>query len=237
MINDSFHDVQLLLVENLNLPWYADYVNYLASGILPPDLSYQQKKKFLHDIKSYFWDKPLLFKQYSDQMIRRCVPEEETEDILMHCHSSDYAGHFRRDKTASKVFKDAHFFVLRCDMCQRVGSISKKQEMPLQNILEVEIFYVWEIDFMGPFIPSNGQKYILLAVDYVSKWVEAVALLTNDANVVLQFLRKNILTRFDTPHAIVSDKGSHFCNKLFSALLQKYGVKHKITTAYHPQIN
>lgn len=106
--------------------------------------------------------------------------------------------------------------------------------MPLQNILEVEIFDVWGIDFIGPFIPSNGQKYILLAVDYVSKWVEAVALPTNDAKVVLQFLRMNILTRFGIPRAIVSDEGSHFCNKSFSALLQKYEVKHKIATAYHP---
>lgn len=109
LINDSFPDEQLLLVENLSLPWYADYVNYLASGILPPDLSYQQKKKFLHDVKSYFWDEPLLFKQCADQMIQRCVPEEETEDILIHCHSSDYARHFREDKTASKVLQSGFY--------------------------------------------------------------------------------------------------------------------------------
>ena len=74
-----------------------------------------------------------------------------------------------------------------------------------------------------------------MAVDYVSKWIEAAALLTNDAKVVVQFLQKNIFTRFGTPRAIISDEGTHFCNRLFDGLLAKYGVRHKVAIAYHPQ--
>ena len=107
----------------------------------------------------------------------------------------------------------------------------------MNNILEVEIFDVWGIDFMGPFLPSFWQLYILLAVDYVSKWVEAVATPTNDAKVVLKFLQKNIFTLFGALRAIISDEGSHFCNKIFNAFLVKYGVKHKVALAYHPQTN
>ena len=109
--------------------------------------------------------------------------------------------------------------------------------MRLQGILEVRLFDVWGIDFMGPFPPSYQYKYILLAVDYVSKWVEAVATSTNDGAVVLKFLRNNIFSRFGTPRAIISDEGTHFCNKQFTKLLGKYGVRHKIATAYHPQTN
>ena len=109
--------------------------------------------------------------------------------------------------------------------------------MPLNYILEVERFDVWRIDFMGPFPSSYKNQYILLAVDYVSNWVEAIATPTNDAKVVLKFLKKNIFTRFGTPQAIISDEGTHFCNKQFEALLIKYGVKHRIALAYHPQIN
>ena len=87
--------------------------------------------------------------------------------------------------------------------------------MPLKNILEVELFDVWGIDFMGPFPSSFLNKYILVAVNYVSKWVEAVAVPTNDARVVLRFLKANIFTRFGTPRAIISDGGTHFCNKQF----------------------
>ena len=88
---------------------------------------------------------------------------------------------------------------------------------------------------MGPFPPSFGNLYILVAVDYVSKWIEAVATPTNDARVVTKFLLKNILTRHGTPRAIISDGGSHFCNKIFENLMAKYGIKHKVATAYHPQ--
>ena len=90
---------------------------------------------------------------------------------------------------------------------------------------------------MGPFPPSFMQVYILLAVDYVSKWVKAIVTPTNNAQVVLKFLHKNIFTRFGTPKAIVNDKGTHFCNKLFNNLLAKYGVRHKVALAYHCQTN
>ncbi|XP_022841909.1 uncharacterized protein LOC111365593 [Olea europaea var. sylvestris] len=99
----------------------------------------------------------------------------------------------------------------------------------------VELFDVWGIDFMGPFPTSFSNQYILVAVDYVSKWVEAVALPTNDGKVVIEFLKKNIFTRFGTPRAIIIDGGTHFCNRQFEQLLAKYGVKHRIATTYHPQ--
>ena len=107
--------------------------------------------------------------------------------------------------------------------------------MPLNSILEVELFDVWGIDFMGPFPSSFSNQYILVVVDYVSKWVEAVALPTNDARVVMDFLKKCIFTRYGTPRAIISDGGKHFCNRQFESLLAKYGVWHRIATHYHPQ--
>ena len=85
---------------------------------------------------------------------------------------------------------------------------------------------------MGPFPSSFSNLYILLAVDYVSKWVEAIPTCTNDASVVAKFLRSHIFTRFDTPRALIIDGGTHLCNKLVDKVLQKYG-----SLAYHPQAN
>ena len=85
--------------------------------------------------------------------------------------------------------------------------------MPANPILEVELFDVWGMDFMGQFPLSNGNRYILVAVDYVSKWVEAIASPTNDARVVTKFLKKHIFSRFGVPRAIINDGGSHFCNR------------------------
>nr|GEU89609.1 hypothetical protein [Tanacetum cinerariifolium] len=114
------------------------------------------------------------------------------------------------------------------------GKISQRDEMPQKAIQVCEIFDVWGIDFMGPFPSSRGNKYILVAVDYLSKWVEAKALPTNDARVIVKFL-KSLFSRFGTPRAIISDSGSHFCNDQFARVMTKYGVTHRLATAYHPQ--
>lgn len=82
IINESFPDEQPFVVNQCKVPWYVDYVNYLESGILLPNLNSHQKKKFLHDVKFYYWDEPFLFKQYGDQILRRCIPKEEIKDIL-----------------------------------------------------------------------------------------------------------------------------------------------------------
>nr|GFA32094.1 reverse transcriptase domain-containing protein [Tanacetum cinerariifolium] len=114
------------------------------------------------------------------------------------------------------------------------GRVSQKDEMP-QNFIQIcEIFDVWGIDFMGPFPSSKGNKYILVAVNYLSKWVEAKALPTNDARVVVKFL-KSLFSWFGTPKAIISDRGTHFCNDQFSRVMEKYKVTHRLSTAYHPQ--
>ncbi|XP_055959726.1 uncharacterized protein LOC130014813 [Mercurialis annua] len=243
-INEQFPDEMLMVISEVDTPWYADIANYLSSNIMPPDLSHHQRKKFLSDVKRFLWDEPYLFKVCGDGMIRRCVPLKEMMPILSHCHEADYAGHYGSSRTAARVlesgffwptlFRDAKDFVGHCDRCQRVGNISKRDEMPLTSIQEVEIFDVWGIDFMGPFPMSHGKLFILVCVDYVSKWVEAEALPTNDAKVVLSFL-KHLVNRFGTPRVIISDGGSHFCNRQFDALMKKYNVHHRVATPYHPQ--
>ena len=118
-----------------------------------------------------------------------------------------------------------------------MGNIIKRHEMPLQGILVVQLFDVWGKYFMGPFPTSFGNIYILLAVDYVSKWVEEIACPKNNANTVVGFLQRNILSRFGTPKTIISDGGSHFANNVFDKLMGRYGIKHIMSLAYHPQTN
>ena len=87
---------------------------------------------------------------------------------------------------------------------------------------------------MGPFPSSFSNLYILLAVDYVSKWVGAIPTRTNDAKVVASFLRSHIFTQFGTPRSLIIDGGTHFCNKLVDNVLRKYGVRHRTALAYYP---
>ncbi|GJS95637.1 reverse transcriptase domain-containing protein [Tanacetum coccineum] len=193
---------------NSSTPWFADIANYHAGNFIVKGMSSQQKKKFFKDVKHYFWDDPYLFKIYADQMIRQCVYGQEVVDILTACHNGPTGGHHGANYTAKKVFdagsfwttiyRDAHELVTR--FC--------------------EIFDVWGIDFIGPFLSSRGNKYILVAVDYLSKWVEAKALPTNDGRVVIKFL-KSLFARFGTPRAIISDRGENrasWSDKLDDAL-------------------
>ncbi|GJX50412.1 reverse transcriptase domain-containing protein [Tanacetum coccineum] len=233
-MNDNFPHESLNMID-LNVdnepPWFADIANYLVGNVLVKRMSSQLKKKFFKDIRHYFWDDPYLFRICADQIIRRCVDGSEAMEILKACHHGPTGGYHGPNYTTKKVFdygffwptiyRDSHDMVKHCDACQRQGKISQRDEMP-QNLIQIcEIFDVWGIDFMGPFPSSRGNKYILVAVDYVSKWVEAKALPTNDARVVVKFL-KQLFSRFGTPHAIISDRvGEHrakWADKLDDAL-------------------
>ena len=240
---DDFPD-EYIMVTVGEEPWFADIANYLASSYIPKDLTSQQKKKFFSEIKYYFWDEPYLFRSYADGIIRRCVFGNESRKILEHCHNGPTGGHHGAHYTAKKIFdigfywptifKDAAKFVKECDACQRVGNISSRNERPQHSIQACEVFDVWGIDFMGPFPMSKGNKYILVAVDFVSKWAEAQALPTNDGRVVVRFLKK-LFSRFGVPKALISDRGTHFANDQMEKVLKKYGVTHKFSTSYHPQ--
>ncbi|GKE57780.1 reverse transcriptase domain-containing protein [Tanacetum coccineum] len=197
-------------------PWFADFENYLVSDIIPKGMTYQQKNKFFSDLKHYFWEEPYLFKVCSDSMIRRCVSGPETRTILDQCHHGPTGGHYGPNTTAKKVLdsgfywptiiKEAHTQVRLCEACQRK-----------------EIFQT-----------TLSESYILVAVDYVSKWAEAQALPTNDARVVITFLKK-LFCRFGMPKALISDRGTHFCNKIMEKTMKRYGVNHRFSTSYHPQ--
>lgn len=178
-INDSFPDEQVLAASIDLIPWFADFANFLVSDIMPEGLNPHQRKKFLFDVRKYFWDDLYLFRICADGVIKRCIPEVEMLSIMEDCHSSVVGGHHGVAIKTKKIllygyywptiYKDAHDLVLGCDQCQRQGNISKRQELSMTPILEVEIFDAWGIDFMGPFVSLYGMKYILVAVNYVSK--------------------------------------------------------------------
>lgn len=119
------------------------------------------------------------------------------------------------------LFKDVFAFVKECEKCQKMG-------IPLNNILEVEVFDIWGIDFIGPFPPTYGDFYILVAVDYMSKWVEASTLPTDDAKIMIKLVKKNIFSYFGTPRVIIYGDGSHYVNHWFKNLLATYGVRQKM---------
>jgi len=196
-------------------------------------------------VKNFYWDDPYLFKYCPDQIFQRCIPDNEVSSVIKFCHFEACGDHFSSRKTTAKIlrsgfywptmFKDSHAFYKTCENYQRLGSISKRHMMPLNPILVIKIFDCWGIDFMGPSPPSFGFLYILVVVDYVSNWIEAIPSRNNDHKTVIKFLKENILSRFGIPRAMISDGGKHFYNKSFESLMKKYEITHKVVTPYHPQ--
>ncbi|GKE37011.1 reverse transcriptase domain-containing protein [Tanacetum coccineum] len=134
------------------------------------------------------------------------------------------------------VFRDARKLVQVCDACQRARNISSRDEAPQNYIQVCKIFDVWGIEFMGPFPSSNENKYILVAIDYASKWVEAQAFPTSDARNIVNS-PKRLFARFIIPKALISDRRTHFCNYQMEKAMKQYGLVHRFSTAYHPQTN
>ena len=147
----QYHGMLTLLISLLQ-------VKCLRNGIL------RRRRNFLVEVKKFYWDDPYLFKYCSDQIFRRCILDNEVSSVINFCHSEACDGHFSSRKTTAKIlqsgfywptiFKDTYEFCKTCENCQKLRSITKRNMMPLNPILEIEIFDCWGIDFMGPFPPS-----------------------------------------------------------------------------------
>nr|GEX22704.1 reverse transcriptase domain-containing protein [Tanacetum cinerariifolium] len=187
--------------------------NFHAGNFIIKGMSYQQKKKFFKDVKHYFWDDPYLFRICADQIIQRCVHSQEAFDILKACHEGPTGGHHGANFTAKKVF-DVGFFWPTIykdahDLVKSCDSCQHQGKFSQRDELPQKLF-----------------KFM--------KYMMAKALPKNDARIVVKFL-KYLFNRFRTPRAIISDRGTHLCNDKIDKVMSKYGVAHRLSTAYHPQ--
>ncbi|MCO5594436.1 hypothetical protein L7F22_048466 [Adiantum nelumboides] len=182
------------------------------------------------------------------KIIHRCVPDEEQKAVLQEAHWGSVGGHFSGEIPGRKILqaglwwplllKDAYTFAKECVQCLKMGQRTQGDRMQDHPILPLEPFQKWRLDFVGPIKPRAhkiGSRYILVATDYASKWVEAVALRDNKAASVARFLYKNIMTRFGCPIELVSDQRTHFLNFVIEELTSKHTILHKKSTPYHPQ--
>nr|GEV50381.1 reverse transcriptase domain-containing protein [Tanacetum cinerariifolium] len=206
-INETFPLETLNMVSfrgDLSTSWFADFANYHVRSFIVKGMSSYQKNKFFKDVKHYFWDDSFLFKIYTDQVISGVFTARKPL-TFSRLATMDPPGDIMARTTPLKICLTPVF----------IGPQSIVMPTTWSNLVMLV-------------------NYILVAVDYLSKWVEAKALPTNDARVDCKFL-KFLFARFGTPCAIISDCGTYFCNDQFAKVMLKYGVTHRLATAHHPQ--
>eukprot|EP00253_Pinus_taeda_P005004 PITA_05004 len=197
MVDDQILDEHLFSISVLS-PWFADIANYLVSAQFPPHLSSKEKSKVVRKSAPFTWIGGNLFKLGPDQVLRRCVREEEVFYILLTYHDGPRGGHFVAKRTTFKILQAGYYwptlhqdvtrYISQCDQCQRMGKPTPRDEMPLQPQVTFEPFEKWGMDFVGPVNPPSKKKsYIIMCTDYLTKWAETKAIKVATEEKVAEF--------------------------------------------------
>ncbi|GJU83582.1 reverse transcriptase domain-containing protein [Tanacetum coccineum] len=207
-VDDNFPGETLMEIDTRDEPWFTDFANYLVSDIIPKEMTYQQKNKFFYDLKHYFWEEPYLVKVCSEGMIRRCVSGPETRTMLDQCHHGPTSGHYGLNTTTKKVLDSGFYWSTIIKEAHTQVRLCKACQKT-RNISKRDE------------MPLNSIQ-----------WAEAQAQPTNDARVVISF---QLFCRFEMPKALISNRGTHYCNKIMEKTMKRYRVNHRFSTSYHPQ--
>ena len=228
----------------MNIIHHNNLFNYLNNQTFPNDFTSQQQQKLIKQSKYFAIKNNYLYKKTNEKFIR-VIRSHEMEAVLYMMHNDPTAGHFAVDIMFDKIkeryywpqmYENIREYVRSCDSCQRRGKPKKHEE--LHPIPVQAPFYQIGIDFVGPLpITSKGNKYIIVAIDYFTKWPEAKAVPEATADQVALFLYEDIICRHGCPVKILSDRGTHFNNQMIKELMEKFKIKHLLSTPYHPQTN
>jgi hypothetical protein len=249
---DEFLDLSDVAVFHLNNEVdskFQDIINYLVRSEFPDHFTREEEEVFQRKVAPYSLIKGILFKLGADEQLRQCLEESDRKKVIESLHSGSSGGHFASVNTINRIRiagywwpymnRDVKSFVDSCDQCQRTRAPSFWNHWPLTPIIPLAPFEKWGIDFIGSISPVSSQKkrYIILATDYATKWVEARVTRKNDAQTSASFLFEEVMMRFGHPLELVTDRGTHFLNDVIVDLTTKYLIKHQKTTPYNPKAN
>jgi len=217
--------------------------NQILGFIQNPDQRHVPRRIRLKSKKFQIFD-DRLYRKYKDQMLL-VVKHDEVDDLMPYTHEHPLSGHFGHEKTMQKLHqhywwpkmdKYVNHYVRTCIQCQQLKYPTKSE--PLQSITPIGTMKKWGIDMVGPLQPTkNGNKYIVVAVDYLTKWPEAKAVKDKSAEAIASFIADNIICRHGVPNELTSDNGKEFDNQLLRHITKRTHVKHIFTATYHPQAN
>jgi hypothetical protein len=219
-VDDQLPDADLFRVEAI-LEYLEDIEVFLSTGACPKTYSATQKCYMVVKAADYQLIARQLYKLGLDSIFRICVLDHERQDILWECHSGVAKGHVGGKATTQKVlqaricwerlFKDAKVYARSCDVFQRVGKPSQRDELPLQPVRSLQTFEKWAVDFIGPINPTTKHpkaRDIITKTVYITCWAKAIVVQDYSTDTSARFIFENIITRFGCPRILIS------CNTL-----------------------
>nr|XP_025670157.1 uncharacterized protein LOC112769923 [Arachis hypogaea] len=226
--------------------WTYPILQYLLDGTLPPDP--KEKKRIKREAANYTIVAGQLYKRGFSQPLLKCIEPENTEYILREIYEGCCGHHVGGKTLAQKIIRAGYFWptvirdstqiVKNCDKCQRQANIHQAAPHQLSTISAERPFGTWGIDLVGPFPTAPGQlKYLIVAIDYYTKWIEAEPLSSITAIQCRKFLWRQIITRFGIPEIVISDNGTQLTDKKFREFLEGLRVSHRFSSVEHPQTN
>ena len=229
--------------------WIHPIIDYLQTGTFPPSMTKEARKHLAYPAILFQLVQGKLYWQRKDSRLRQVISDNQARMILKELHKGNAGGHFSQDIIVRKVldagywwptlYKDTYDYCQTCHECQKTRGLPKSVSTKLITTLPAEPFMKWGLDFVGLVKKTRHtrKRYILVATDYATKWIEARALRTNSAQETAQLLYESVLTRFGCPLHLVSDQGSHFLNGTIQVLTEHFLLRHTTSTTYYPQGN
>ncbi|XP_015945427.1 uncharacterized protein LOC107470543 [Arachis duranensis] len=241
----SIHVMSTLNVFN-ETSWQLPYIQYLKEGSLPKEIS--DKKKFRRQASFFTLMNNTLYRRGYSRPLLKCLDRNDADLVLAEAHEGICGIHSGARSLAQKILRAGFYWpslwedsrkkVRTCDQCQKHAPIINIPAEQLHQSVVSWPFNQWGIDILGPFPTAPGQlKYLVMAIDYFNKWIEAQPLARITSSQMISFVWKQIICRFGIPRHLVTDNGRQFTDHSFKDFLQKLKINHHFSSVEHPQSN
>nr|XP_025647464.1 uncharacterized protein LOC112742446 [Arachis hypogaea] len=226
--------------------WLDPITDFLELGKLPDDE--KAAKTLRREAARYAIIQGQLFRKGLSQPLLKCLHPDQTDYVLRKVHEGCCGHHIGGKSLARKLIragyywpsmmKDSREFVRKCVKCQQNANFHKAPASELSLLTSTRPFAQWGVDLLGPFPVGLGQvKYLIVAIDYYTKWIEAEPLASISSSNCRKFMWRQVITRFGIPEVVISDNGTQFTDKKFTEFLTGLGIKQKFSSVEHPQTN
>ena len=248
-IRDQHSYCNIIDAEPDNEPWYYDIKRFLKSKEYPIHANADQKRTIRRLASGFFLSRGILYKRTPDLGLLRCVDAREASTIMVEIHSGVCGLHMNDHVLSKKILRAGYYwltmerdsiqFVRKCHQCQVHGDLIRSPLIELHAMAAPWPFIAWGMEVIGPIEPkaSNGHRFILVAIDYFTKWVEAVTFKSVTKKVVVDFVHANIICRFGIPKMIITDNAANLNSHLMQEVCQQFRIAHQNSTPYRPKAN